>query len=65
MRSIIERVVCDQCGQIHDFEKHNQGIHLARLKLLDDWLLSLGWKLSNGVHKRDICQNCAKGKTDG
>lgn len=60
MRAVIERVTCDKCGQVHDFEKYNQGIHLARIESLSDWLLSLGWKLSDGVHKRDICPNCVK-----
>jgi hypothetical protein len=65
VRTVIERVTYDKCGQVHDFEKYSEGIHLARLESLSEWLQSLGWCLSDGFHKRDICPNCgpkARGK---
>lgn len=68
MRSLIERVTCDTCGQTFDFEKYNEATQTARIEVLTDWLLSLGWSMTNGLRPGDFCPTCstppkARGKT--
>lgn len=61
MKSIIERVVCDHCGSIHQFEKYDSGSQIARLDPLDDWLRQHGWNVQlEGLQRIDTCPACAK-----
>jgi hypothetical protein len=58
MRVVIERVTCDHCGQVFNFEKFNEGTKTARFETLSDWLLKIGWHLSDGVRRCDLCPTC-------
>ena len=61
MRAIIERVTCDHCGQVFDFEKLDEAKQLARLEPLTDWLKSLGWMIGNGnTMACDYCPACVR-----
>lgn len=62
MRQLIERVTCDRCGQVFDFEKLNDGSRVARIDNLTEWLLSLGWKcqplIGSSFRGQDFCPIC-------
>lgn len=60
MRVIIERVTCDRCGHVADFEKYNEGTKMARIECLTSWLASLGWRLSDGIRLGDVCPQCCR-----
>lgn len=60
MRVIIERVTCDHCGQVFDFEKFSEATKIARIEKLTKWLISLGWQMSNGLILADICPTCTR-----
>lgn len=68
MRTIIERVTCDRCGQMFDFEKFSEASMTARIESLTQWLNDLGWATSNGLRLGDFCPCCSnlkKGKSSG
>jgi predicted Zn-ribbon and HTH transcriptional regulator len=58
VRVVIERVTCDRCGQVFDFEKFNNSTKTVRMEGLSEWLVNLGWNLSDGVNHCDLCPNC-------
>lgn len=65
MRILIERVTCDSCGQVFDFEKlsNDPTPMRARLEDLTDWLRERGWKcqpvIGSSFKGQDFCPNCA------
>jgi hypothetical protein len=62
MRQVIERVTCDVCGQVFDFEKYNTSTRLVRIEDLSRWISSRGWKCrpfeNTKFQMRDTCPNC-------
>jgi hypothetical protein len=58
MRVVLERVTCDRCGQVFDFEKLNDATNVARIEGLSNWLITLGWSMSDGLKLCDLCPNC-------
>jgi len=36
MRQVVERVTCDVCGQVFDFEKFNMETRLVRIETLSE-----------------------------
>ena len=61
MRAIIERVTCDKCGEIRQFEKYDSGSHTFRLEPLDNWLRMHGWAVQeSGLRRIDTCPACWK-----
>lgn len=64
MRTLIERVTCDHCGQVFHFEKYDEASHAARVESLTDWLLSLGWTMTDGVRHGDMCPVCSTVKVN-
>jgi len=67
MRQIVERVTCDKCGRVVDFEKLNNYLLIYRLESLTDWLLQLGWTIQERVGSRfrpvDYCPDCVPAST--
>ena len=57
-RAIIERVTCDKCGQVSDFEQFNNGSMMARLESLTQWIRGLGWYVDGSIRTVDICPRC-------
>ena len=68
MRQVIERVTCDVCGQVFDFEKLNSSTREVRIESLSDWIRPLGWKCQpfedTKYQSRDSCPNCNDNKTN-
>ena len=62
MRQVIERVTCDVCGQVFDFEKYNTSTRLARIEDLSRWIGLRGWKCrpfeDTTFQMHDTCPNC-------
>ncbi len=61
MRQVIERVTCDKCGQVFDFEKVCNSPMRGRIESLTDWLLKLGWRVvttRSTITPHDLCPNC-------
>jgi hypothetical protein len=64
MRQVVDRVTCDKCGQVFDFEvlRLGQTPIVARKEALTPWLRSLGWECNpvNGSSyaSEDLCPNC-------
>lgn len=59
MITVIERVTCDKCGEVREFEKFNNGTLTTRVESLPSWLAALGWQISyQGLRTSDICPNC-------
>ena len=57
-RSIIERVTCDGCGELREFEKVNTGTMTARIESLTDWVRNLGWYVEGSIRTVDMCPQC-------
>lgn len=57
-RAIIERVTCDKCGEVREFEKFDNGSMTARLESLTEWLRGLGWYVDGSIKTVDWCPHC-------
>lgn len=58
-QSLIDRVVCDKCGEVREFEKIDRTGKRVRLESLTEWLLRLGWYVDAvGLQTVDLCPNC-------
>jgi hypothetical protein len=65
VRAIIERVTCDDCGEIRHFEKFDMAGMTARTEPLTDWLRQYGWTVQeNGNRRIDTCPACVARKRD-
>lgn len=64
MRTAIEQVTCDDCGQMFSFEKTNVDVDRARTRIesLTDWLREHGWLcepvIGSSLRIRDTCPAC-------
>lgn len=64
MRQNIDRITCDGCGQVFDFERLRLDGRekLARIEPLSDWLRLRGWTvepvIGSGFQTVDKCPNC-------
>jgi hypothetical protein len=58
-QSLIDRVVCDKCGEVREFEKIDRTGKRVRLESLTEWLLRLGWYVDAvGLQTADVCPQC-------
>ncbi len=68
MRQVVDRVTCDKCGQVFDFEvlRLGQLPIIARKESLTVWLKSLGWScnpvIGSNHASEDLCSNCKNRK---
>lgn len=59
-RTLIERVTCDKCGEVREFEKFENSVMRIRFEDLTHWLRDLGWYITGQLRTVDICPECAK-----
>lgn len=66
MRQVVDRITCDGCGQVFDFEVlriSKQPIE-ARLEPLTQWLEKLNWECNPIIGSKfasiDYCPHCKK-----
>lgn len=60
MRTVVEIVTCDKCGEVRQFEKYNEASKLFRVETLSEWIRGLGWSTTDGLQHLDLCPVCSK-----
>lgn len=64
MRQVVDRITCDDCGQVFEFEALRVGVTpiTARLENLTEWLRRQGWQCKPCNDSRfafvDLCPVC-------
>ncbi len=64
MRQVVDRVTCDDCGRVVDFERcrtNTDGI-VARNETTTEWLIRCGWRcvpvIGSSFVTLDHCPDC-------
>ena len=67
MRVLVERVTCETCGLLCEFERARRDLHFTvRLETLGEWLRNHGWTEGpidpRYMRTTDHCPACSKKK---